>query len=600
MQFEPQSRISSASVHGFDAEIARLVWESKYRWCDAAGNVEAGIEDTWRRVARTLASAEQTDGEQWAQRFYDAMAGFRFLPGGRILAGAGTGQRVTLFNCFVMGAIEDTLDGIFRALKEGALTMQQGGGVGYDFSTLRPSGSAASRSGSMASGPVSFLRVWDAMCATLVSTRVRRGAMMATLRCDHPDIEAFVDAKREAAVLPYFNLSVLVSDAFMDAVARGSEWDLAFRSADGRLASARRIDARGLWDRIMRSAYDTGEPGVIFIDQVRREDNLHYCETISATNPCGEVPLPPYGCCDLGSINLTKFVHAPFTAQAKLGFAELAAIVPIAVRMLDNVYDVASYPLAEQRVRALGSRRIGLGVTGLADCFTMLGLSYASEAALRCAGEIMRTITYSAYHASIALAQEKGAFPLFRADSFLGGGFTRRLPRELRDRIAAHGVRNSHLIAIAPAGTISLLAGNVSSGLEPAYGADYRRHVRISHDAVCQVEVTDYACALYRRMTGSGGEPSVFTLAHEVSPEAQLAMQAALQPYVDNAISKTLAVPNRLAFRRFAPLYESAHALGLKGCTAYRSGSRRGAVLEATRPAACRGLASRSENRVCE
>lgn len=570
----------------FAAPIARLVWESKYRWHDKAGHLESDIEQTWERVAQALAAAEPRDRVRWERCFYDALADFRFLPGGRVLAGAGTGQRVTLFNCFVMGCIEDTLEGISRALKEGAVTMQQGGGVGYNFSTLRPAGSAASDPAQTASGPVSFLQVWDAMCATLESTSVRRGAMMATLRCDHPDIEVFIEAKRGPTALPHFNLSVLVSDAFMAAVDRGAQWELSFTSADGTFTVRRHVDARELWSRITHAAYEHGEPGVIFIDRVRRENNLHYCETIDATNPCGEVPLPAYGACDLGSINLTRFVHEPFSDHARLNLSAIVAMVPVAVRMLDNVYDVSRYPLPQQRNTALSARRIGLGITGLADALIMLGLRYGSEGSLKFAGGVMRTIMHAAYHASVGLAQEKGAFPLFRAKSYLSGGFASRLPPDLRDAIARNGIRNSHLVAIAPAGTISLLAGNVSSGLEPAYGADYLRRLRVADGKVLDLRVTDYACDLYRQCCGKALPPA-FVTALEVMPEDQLAMQAELQAYIDNAISKTLNVPQRLPYARFAPLYDRAYRLHLKGCTAYRAHARAGRVLEAAQPPAC-------------
>jgi ribonucleoside-diphosphate reductase alpha chain len=433
---------------------------------------------------------------------------------------------------------------------------------------------------------VSFLRVWDAMCATLESTSVRRGAMMATLRCDHPDIEAFIEAKREPKALAHFNLSVLVSDAFMDAVARGAQWELSFSPGDGTPHVTRRVDARGLWTRITRAAYEYGEPGVIFIDRVRRDDNLAYCESIAATNPCGEVPLPAYGACDLGSINLARFVHEPFTARARLDLSAVVQLVPVVVRMLDNVYEISRYPLPEQRETALGARRLGLGITGLGDALTMLELRYGCRASLSFAGGLMRTIALAAYQASVALAREKGAFPLFRADAYLAGGFASRLPPDLRDRIAAHGIRNSHLTAIAPTGTISLLAGNVSSGLEPAYAADYLRRLRLTADEVRDVAVTDYACALFRAQ-GGRGLPPAFVAAHEVAPESHLAMQAQLQASVDNAISKTLNVPGGFSYARFAPLYEQAYRLGLKGCTAYRARAREGSVLHAAEPPAC-------------
>jgi ribonucleoside-diphosphate reductase alpha chain len=570
----------------FPAEIARVVWESKYRSHDKAGAPEASIEESWRRIARALAAAEPRERERWERRFFDALLDFRFLPGGRILAGAGTQRRVTLFNCFVMGRIEDSPEGISQPLREGAVTMQQGGGVGYDFSTLRPAGSAASDPAQTASGPVSFLRVWDAMCATLESTRARRGAMMATLRCDHPDIEAFVDAKSDPAALPHFNLSVLVSDAFMAAVGRGASWELAFTSADGSFETRRPIDARELWNRIVRSAYERGEPGVIFIDRVRSENNLQYCESIAATNPCGEVPLPPYGACDLGSINLTRFVREPFSERARFDLSAIVALVPVAVRMLDNVYEVARYPLPRQHEAAVGARRIGLGITGLADALTMLGLRYGSETSLKVAGGLMRTITHAAYHASVELAREKGVFPLFRAEPYLAAGFTSRLPFDLREKIARNGIRNSHLTAIAPAGTISLLAGNVSSGLEPAYGVHYLRRVRIAEDDVRDVAVTNYACALYRQQGGKAVPPG-FAAAHEVAPEDHLAMQAELQAYVDNAISKTLNVAQEFPFERFTSLYDRAYRLRLKGCTAYRAHARAGRVLEMMQPPTC-------------
>ncbi|MDO9636494.1 MAG: adenosylcobalamin-dependent ribonucleoside-diphosphate reductase, partial [Thiobacillus sp.] len=343
-------------------EISRLVWETRYR---AAG--EADIRASWRRVAQAIAQAEGDQRAQWADRFYALLDGFRFLPAGRILAGAGSGHHVTLFNCFVMGEIADDLEHIFEALKEGALTMQQGGGVGYDFSTLRPAGMVAAATGTIASGPVSFMHIWDAMCATMLSTGARRGAMMATLRCDHPDIETFVDAKRDPAVLRHFNVSVLVTDAFMAAVADDADWPLVFPG----LAATRTLKARALWQRILRAAYDTAEPGVLFVDTINRDNTLASLETLSATNPCGEIPLPPYGACDLGSLTLTAFVTAPFSPEARLDLDALAAATRLAVRFLDNVIDVSRYPLPAQAGEARSKRRIGLGVTGLADALVL-------------------------------------------------------------------------------------------------------------------------------------------------------------------------------------------------------------------------------------
>ncbi len=589
----------------FEAEVAARVWDAKYRWRDE-GNGDAGVEDTWRRIARSLAAVETLEPERWYAAFRSALEGFRFLPGGRIQAGAGTGHRVTLFNCFVMGTIEDSLDGIFDALKEGALTMQQGGGVGYDFSTLRPSGTAAQSVGTIASGPISFMRIWDAMCGTILSTGARRGAMMATLRCDHPDIEAFVDAKRSSGELRHFNLSVLASDEFMHAVAADADWPLVFPAGgdapEGKGTVMRvwpgsdvpqpcrvlkRVRARELWGRIMRATYDCAEPGVIFMDRVRGNDNLGYCETISATNPCGEIPLPPYGACDLGSINLTRFVREPFTPQAGLDIEGIADTAAVATRMLDNVYEVSRFPLERQRAAAHASRRIGLGVTGLADALIMLGVRYGSTRSFELAAQAMRAICLAAYRASIGLAREKGAFPLFRAADYVQSEFLRALPGDLVDEIRRHGIRNSHLTAIAPAGTISLLANNVSSGLEPVYAADSERQVRLADGVVRRVPVTDYACALYRRVHGGKALPPAYVRAEDVDPEEHLAMQAALQPWVDSAISKTISVPRDYSFEAFRSIYERAHALRLKGCTTYRPNLVTGAVLTAAAETQC-------------
>ncbi|MDA8256795.1 MAG: adenosylcobalamin-dependent ribonucleoside-diphosphate reductase [Betaproteobacteria bacterium] len=552
----------------FRMDISRHIWETRYR---SAG--ETDIHASWKRVAQAIAAAEGQGRDAWAERFFSLLDGFRFLPGGRILAGAGTGHRVTLFNCFVMGEIADDLTSIFEALKEGALTMQQGGGVGYDFSTLRPAGTVAQATGSIASGPVSFMHIWDAMCATMLSTGARRGAMMATLRCDHPDIETFVDAKRDSAALRHFNLSVLVSDAFMAAVANDADWPLAFPG----LADTRTVKARDLWQRIVRAAYDTAEPGVLFVDTINRDNTLADRETLSATNPCGEIPLPPYGACDLGSLNLAAFVISPYAADARLDLDALADAARLAVRFLDDVIDVSRYPLPEQAAQACRTRRIGLGITGLADALVLLGLGYDSDAARTLAAEVMRTLRDAAYRASIELAGEKGAFPAFDSGAFLASGFASRLPQDIRDAIAAHGIRNSHLLAIAPAGTISLLANNLSSGIEPVFAAEAERRVLGTDGRYRTHRVVDYACQLWRQQ----GEdlPPAFVEARQLDPLAHLQMQAALQPFVDNAISKTINVAADTPFERFEELYRRAHALGLKGCTVFRPNPVTGAIL---------------------
>lgn len=586
-------------------DISILTWAEKYRHCDLSGAVESRIEDTWRRVARALAMAEKPpERSYWEERFYAILRDFRFLPGGRILAGAGTGQRVTLFNCFVMGVMDDSLDGIFDALKEGALTMQQGGGIGYDFSPLRPAGLQARGTGMIASGPVSFMRIWDAMCSTILSTGARRGAMMATLRCDHPDIEAFIAAKREKGELRNFNQSVLVTDAFMDAVRDDAEWPLMFPAdVPGRLpesrphqmpaaastVAVRNVRARALWDAILRANYEYAEPGVIFIDRVQRANNLYYCERINATNPCGEVPLPAYGACDLGSINLAQFVRMPFTSEAELDIENIKATAAIAVRLLDNVYDVSGFPLAAQRARALESRRLGLGITGLADALLMLGLRYDTEKARQIAATAMRAVCHSAYRASVGLAREKGAFPAFEASPYLQGELIRTLPENILHDMAQYGIRNSHLTAIAPAGTISLLAGNVSSGIEPVFAAQFSRNVRRSSGEIETFAVMDYAVRVFRKlMQDDAALPPTMQVAADISPDNQLLMQAVLQPHVDNAISKTVNIPENMKFDLFRRIYGQAHMLGLKGCTTFRPNPVTGSVLFAADvPAHC-------------
>ncbi len=577
-----------------DTPIARHVWQTRYR----AGTGETSVEATWRRIAHALAEAEPADSASWEARFLDILEGFQFLPGGRIQAGAGTGRDVTLFNCFVMGVIEDSIPGIFRALQEGAITMQRGGGVGYDFSTLRPAGAVARETGTIASGPVSFMDVWDAMCATIQSTGARRGAMMATLRCDHPDILGFIDAKCRPGRLLHFNLSVQVTDAFMRAVAQDESWPLLFPASrlpgEGEMLIrdwpgetlplpcrvVRRLPARELWDRLLQASHEGGEPGVLFIDRINQQNNLWYCERITATNPCGEVPLPPYGACDLGSINLARLVRDPFTRQARLDTDRLEAIASAAVRLLDDVIDISRFPLPQQRTAARKARRIGLGITGLADALILLGLRYASEAALAVAADTMRRICHAAYRQSIAIAAEKGSFPDFDPPRYLQGPFIQRLPDDIREGIARHGIRNSHLLAIAPTGTISLLAGNVSSGIEPVFAPDQLRTVLDAQGEPRRFALTDYAVRLWRERHGrDDGAPDTLETAECLPIEAHLAMQAALQEHVDSSISKTINVPADTGFTGFAPIYRQAYDMELKGCTIFRPGAARGAVL---------------------
>ncbi|HFC05469.1 MAG TPA: adenosylcobalamin-dependent ribonucleoside-diphosphate reductase, partial [Rhizobiales bacterium] len=518
--------------------------------------------------------------KKWADRFFDIMSDYRFLPAGRILAGAGTKRSVTLFNCFVMGRAEDSISGIFDELKHAALAMQQGGGIGQDFSTIRPAGAAVEGVGADASGPVSFMHVWDAMCRTIMSAGSRRGAMMATLACDHPDIEAFVAAKRDGDVLQMFNLSVLVSDAFMAAVAGDDDWPLQF---EGKVSKT--VRARDLWHKIMQANYDSAEPGVIFIDRVNQQNNLSYCETIYATNPCGEQPLPSFGACLLGSVNLTRFVRQPFSDAAKVDEKLLQETVKTAVRMLDNVIDVSQFPLEQLAHEARSKRRIGLGLTGLADALAMCGIRYGSAEAVKMSGRWMALIEQAAYRASADIASEKGAFALFDKKQYLAAPNVVGLDKQTRRAIEKHGVRNALVTSIAPTGTISLFAGNVSSGVEPVFAYEYSRKI-LRHDGRHDVEmVVDYAVALFREMFGNETPlPDYFVAAHELSSAEHLNMQAALQNHVDSAISKTINCARDISFEDFEAIYRKAYELGLKGCTTYRSNSISDAVLS-TEPA---------------
>jgi ribonucleoside-diphosphate reductase alpha chain len=600
---------AGVSSQFFTSAISSMIWDSRYRHQGGAAGGDRDIGDSWRRVAAAASAMEPRDRARHEQSFLDVLEDFRFLPGGRILAGAGTGRRVTLMNCFVMGRIEDSMAGIFEALKEGALTMQQGGGVGYDFSTLRPAGATARRTGGRASGPVSFMHIWNSACDTLLSTASRRGAMMATLRCDHPDIETFIDAKREAGKLHNFNLSVLISDAFMAAVQDDTEWPLVFpedclerddeqpraapvtREWPGYDAAIpcrvlRRVRARDLWRRITLANYDSAEPGVLFIDRINRENNLGYREHISATNPCGEVPLPPYGACDLGSLNLTRFVQAPFTTRARVDIGAIEAVTATAVRLLDNIIDLSRYPLPQQQEQAHSSRRIGLGVTGLADALIMLGLHYGSDEGRQQAALVMQAVCHSAYRASVDLAAEKGPFPVFDSAACLRRPFIQRLPADLRRAIASRGLRNSHLTAIAPAGTISLLADNISAGVEPVFDFEHRRQVRDSSGHYRWYSLQDYALRRWRDQYPAVTLPTYFVSAHELSPRQHLEMQAAVQPFVDNAVSKTINVPEDCELDEFQTLYEDAYRLELKGCTSFRSRAQSCAVLRSNKAAA--------------
>lgn len=558
----------------FAAPIAEQIWDMKYRFKDADGKpLDATVEDSWRRIARALASVEK-DAPKWEDKFYSALEDFKFLPAGRITAGAGTARKVTLFNCFVMGTIPDSMGGIFEMLKEAALTMQQGGGIGYDFSTVRPKGALVKGVAADASGPLSFMDVWDAMCRTIMSAGSRRGAMMATMRCDHPDIEDFITAKSDAARLRMFNVSVLITDPFMEAVKANKSWDLVF---EGKVFKT--VNALDLWNKIMKSTYDFAEPGVIFIDRINKANNLHYCETIAATNPCGEQPLPPYGACLLGSINLSRLVKNPFEKNAQIDLKVLNELVATAVRMMDNVVDASNFPLPEQAQEAKNKRRIGLGVTGLADALLMTGLEYGTDEAAAKTDEWLHAIARASYLASVELAKEKGAFPLFDAEPYLQSEAMKVMDSDVRDAIRTHGIRNALLTSIAPTGTISLYAGNVSSGIEPVFAYAYTRKVLQKDGSRTEEEVVDYAVQMWRDKFGDKELPSYFVNAQTLAPLAHVKMQAAAQKWIDSSISKTINCPEDISFDDFKDVYMEAYETGCKGCTTYRPNDVTGSVL---------------------
>jgi len=559
----------------FDNPLAAEIWSGKYRFAGPEGDGDRTVETTWSRVAEAIAQAEAPKLRKvWRERFLDALSDFQFLPAGRILAGAGTARTVTLFNCFVMGAIPDDLGGIFRHVQEAAVTLQQGGGVGMDFSTIRPSGAPVRGVGADASGPLSFMDVWDAMCRTILSAGQRRGAMMGCLRIDHPDIEAFIDAKRDGARLRNFNLSVLVTDAFLETLERGGDWPLVF---EGQVY--RTVRAADLWRRLMQGTYDCAEPGVIFIDRVNARNNLAHCETITASNPCGEQMLPPYGACLLGSINLARLVPSPFEAGAALDEERLASLTRTAVRFLDNVIDISRYPLDLQETEARAKRRIGLGVTGLADALIFCGVPYGGAGAAELTARWLGVIKREAYRASAELAAEKGPFPLYDA-CMLETPNLRDLDEETRELIARHGLRNGCLTSIAPTGTTSLLAGNVSSGVEPVFAFAYTRKVRQPDGSTREEAVEDYALAVWKRLHGAAEPPAdVFVTAQTLTPADHLRIQAAAQAQVDSSISKTVNCPEDIAFEAFSDVYLEGWRRGCKGLTTYRPNAITGSVL---------------------
>lgn len=562
----------------FDQAISQEIWEQKYKF-KGSDEVAADetINDNWRRVANFLASPEDEDYRKgWEAEFYNQLKDFKFLPAGRIMSNAGTGRSTTTcINCFVMGTIPDSMEGIFESLKEAALTMQAGGGIGYDFSTIRPKGEIVKGVGEDASGPLSFMDVWNSMCGTVMSAGARRGAMMATMRCDHPDIEDFIKAKRDGNRLRMFNVSVLCTDHFMDCVDKDLDFDLKF---NGKVY--RTVKARHLWDQIMINTYDYAEPGVIFIDRVNYMHNQYYLEQIASTNPCGEQPLPPYGSCLLGSINLSKFVKNFFAKGATIDWKALGETTYISTRMLDNVIEVSNYPLEKQRDKAKGDRRLGLGVTGLADMLCMLGIRYGSKEAIEIADKVQEFINSHAYQASIELAQEKGQFPDLDREKFVQSGFMKGMSDDIVNGVLKHGIRNATLTSIAPTGTISIVANNISSGIEPIFAYKYVRKVLQNDNSTKDEVVMDYAVWLYKNMFGQDAElPDYFVTAGELTPDEHISMQAAVQKNVDTSISKTVNVDSEISFDEFKNVYMTAYKTGCKGCTTYRPSEVRGAVL---------------------
>lgn len=558
----------------FDTSLAEEIWDKKYRF-RSSDHEDVDFDATLDRVAKSVATAEKASlRSAWTARFRDALDDLKFIPAGRIISGAGTARNVTLFNCFVMGEIPDDLPGIFDHLREAAVTMQRGGGVGMDFSTLRPSGAAVMGVGAQASGPLSFMDTWDAMCGTIMSAGQRRGAMMGCMRIDHPDIEAFIDAKRDAARFRNFNLSVLVTDAFMTALEKGGDWELRFGGA-----VYRTLPAKDLWKRLMQATYDAAEPGVIFIDRVNALNNLADVETIAASNPCGEQMLPPYGACLLGSINLAKLVQSPFSAAAKICEVELEALTETAVRFLDNVIDISRFPIKAQEKEAKSKRRIGLGVTGLADALIFCGAKYGTDDAVRLTEHWMEIIKRSSYRASAKLAKEKGTYPLY-SDRVLDRPNLKSLDADTRAMIEESGLRNGCITSIAPTGTTSLLADNVSSGIEPVFAFSYSRKVKQADGTTQDEPVTDFALAKWKAMHGDKPLPKdVFVSAQTLSPDDHLKMQAAAQKFVDSSISKTVNCPEDIGFDAFQDIYRKGYNLGCKGLTTYRPNAITGSVL---------------------
>lgn len=582
----------------FDHPFVRHIWESKYRWQD-----EQTPYDTFKRVAYAIHPMESANPEV----AYEAMCAGLWMPGGRIIAGAGTTKRVTLLNCYVNQTLEDSLESIMEGVSVAARTQQQGGGIGTDFSTLRPEGAILHRTGGRASGPLPFMDMWHSMCSTIMSAGDRRGAMMGTIVDTHPDLPKFITAKQQQGRLTNFNLSILVSDMFMEAVKEDADWQLyfsippiedtglgSFEGDDGQTQYIySEIKARKLWEQITRTTFEYSEPGVIFIDRVNDLNNLKYTETISCTNPCGEQPLPPHGCCNLGAVNLSRLVHKPFTDSARIDFDLLKEITKLGVRFLDSVIEVTNYPLEAQQEEEFNKRRIGLGVSGLADCLAQLQIRYGSSKAVEITDKIFYTLSQAAYSESIDLAEEKGPFPLWTTELLDHNSWAaQRLDHALLARARKHGLRNGVLLTVAPTGTTSILFGNVSSGIEPVFDHQPKRRVRqLGQDKWETHDTLGYGAALYERYRqqqlepgdhgniGDFGLPGYMVTTDDLTIEDHITMQATVQRWVDASVSKTINVSKETTYEQFARVYDLAYSLGCKGCTTYRPSDIRGSIL---------------------